>query len=833
MSPETPPGPLPGVPLPGVTARALIDTTSDLYITVGPDARITGAAARIDRLWRGPLADLVGREALSVLHPDDRELAASELAAFMFGGEPISGDAEFLGRIIGADGVARWAAIQAGELEPPAEGIVVIARDAHELVSGQPGDAGEARLRALIEHAPSVVEVLDAQGVILWAGPGAEQARGVPRGELVGTSSARFTHPDDADEANAWFRAVAARPGASDRYFGRMIRGDGQVAWVDATITNRLDDPAVRGIVANFHDVTDLVRSRRVSDRLGRVVERTTDLVLVIDPDSGLPVEANPAARSFWGIPPDGDLATVHWGSALTPQAFDIAASEVIPVASERGTWTGELDAVSASGRAVTMSVHVERHTESDGAYAVVARDISERKAFEARLAHEATHDPLTGLPNRALLVDRLEHALARAARSDQQLAVIFCDLDHFKVINDSLGHGAGDVVLRAVAERLVASVRPGDTVARFGGDELVVVCEDLDDPGLAASIADRIGPAIAEPIHVAGAEVFVTVSCGVALSRPGSTIAEEILGDADAAMYRAKATGRARVARFDRSMRDEAVARLDLEGSLRRALDRHEIRVHYQPIVDVASGAIVAVEALARWEHPERGLLAPGEWIGLAEDTGLIVPIGGWILDQACRQVQRGQATLPGLGELEVSVNVSGRQLGQVSFVAEVERVLAVTGLAPSRLGIELTESLLMDDVDRSAATLGALKDLGVQVVVDDFGTGYSSLSYLRRFPVDQLKVDRSFVDGLGTDADDTAIAALIVALARTLGLRSVAEGVETEVQLAEVRRLGVDRAQGYLLGRPQPPERLGDVLAELTTPNERSAPAPPPSAR
>jgi diguanylate cyclase (GGDEF)-like protein/PAS domain S-box-containing protein len=821
--------------LPHVSVRALVNATSDLVVTVGPDLRVRAAYGRVDRIWLGPVDELIGREALSLVHPDDRAFAASELALFMSGGEPESGDEPLTARVVGADGVARWAALEAGELDDPEHGIVIVVRNVDARVRAEQAlQRNETTLRAMLEHAPSVVEIVDTDGVIRWAGPGSAQARGLPPDAVVGADSGRVLHPDDVPEARRWFARVAAEPGRSERLLTRIIAGDGRVLWIDGTLTNRCDDPDIGGIVANYHDVTELVTSRQVRDRLGRVVERTADLVVLIDGRDGTAVEANPAARAFWGLAEDDDLRGDEWRHALTPRSLDELERIVEPATRQRGSWSGELDAVGADGRQVTFSVHVERHGDAGAAnWAVVARDISERKAFEARLAHEATHDALTGLPNRALLLDRLEHALARAARTDQRVAVIFCDLDHFKVVNDSLGHGAGDEVLRAAAERIATAVRPGDTVARFGGDELVVVCEDLARPSDAMAIADRIGPALGDPVEVGGAEVFVTVSCGVAVSRPGATDAEQLLGDADAAMYRAKSGGRARVARFDRSMREEAVARLDLEAALRRALDRHELRVRYQPLVELDGGRVVAVEALARWEHPERGLLLPADWIALAEETGLIVPVGAWMLEQACRQLQRWRATVPGADDLEITVNVSGRQLAQPSFPGQVERALSVTGLPPDRLGLELTESVLMDDVERSAVALAGLKALGVQVVIDDFGTGYSSLSYLRRFPVDQLKVDRSFVDGVGVEHDDTAIVALIVALARTLGLRSVAEGVETELQRDELRRLGVDRAQGYLLGRPQPAEAVTDLLTATPTRSERSDRARPPRAR
>jgi EAL domain-containing protein (putative c-di-GMP-specific phosphodiesterase class I) len=330
-------------------------------------------------------------------------------------------------------------------------------------------------------------------------------------------------------------------------------------------------------------------------------------------------------------------------------------------------------------------------------------------------------------------------------------------------------------------------------------------------------AIADRVSAAFAEPYSMGGTDHFISASIGIALARPTReepVDSDGLIRDADAAMYRAKDRGRARWELFDNAMRASAVDRLDIENALRRALDRRELRVFFQPVVDLTTGRIDGVEALLRWEHPERGLLLPGDFIGIAEETGLIVPIGAWVLDQACRQVQRWHAAAPGTGPLRVSVNLSGRQLGHHRLVDDVASVIAQTGIEPSRVELEITESVLMDDVEASAETLGRLHELGVLLAVDDFGTGYSSLSYLRRFPVDLLKVDRSFVDGLGDDPGDSAIVAAIVTLAHTLGLAAVAEGVESGLQLDELRRLGCDRAQGFHIARPAGGHEVGELL-------------------
>ena len=423
------------------------------------------------------------------------------------------------------------------------------------------------------------------------------------------------------------------------------------------------------------------------------------------------------------------------------------------------------------------------------------------RKAF-ADAVHQAHHDILTGLPNRALVLDRLDHALARQVRGGHRSGVLFVDLDRFKAVNDTLGHSIGDEVLVRIGERLAASVRPGDTVGRLAGDEFVVVCEEIETAEL-LQIAQRLSRAIEEPLPLYGRDTVITASIGVAHVDVGSR-AEDVLRDADVAMYRAKERGRARIEVFDSAIRARLLERIETEHALRRALQRDELRLHYQPIVRAVNGELLAVEALVRWQHPERGLVPPGAFVPVAEDTDLIIPLGRWVLDEACTQLGRWLAANPRLARLQVGVNLSARQFTDPDIVPIVAEALARADIPPTSLSLEITESVLMEEVEATAETLRALKDLGVGLSIDDFGTGYSSLSYLKRFPVDTLKIDRSFVDGLGVDPEDHAIVDAVVSLAHALGLVVVGEGVETQAQMQELRRLGCNAAQGYLIGRP-----------------------------
>jgi diguanylate cyclase (GGDEF)-like protein len=440
----------------------------------------------------------------------------------------------------------------------------------------------------------------------------------------------------------------------------------------------------------------------------------------------------------------------------------------------------------------------------------------AQREAAEA-LSQLALHDPLTGLPNRSLFMDRLGQALRRLDRCHRVLAVLFVDLDRFKAINDRFGHAAGDETLVAVATRLREVLRPSDTVGRLGGDEFVVLCEDLEDDQAAVRVAERVLAALDRPMPCAGQEVTCSASIGIAVTRRADATPDALLRDADMAMYRAKETGRHRIEVFDNSARLRSQARVQTAEELRAAVDSEQLRVVYQPIVHLGEATPAGVEALVRWQHPRRGLLAPAEFIEVAEDTGLVVPLGAWVLRRACRDLTRilDQGRVgDGAPELVMSVNLSARQLSEPGLVGMVQSVLAECGLAPGRLCFEITESVLMDDVDLAIAVLSDLRALGVRLAIDDFGTGYSSLGYLRRFPVDIVKLDRAFVAGLGGDSAADAIAAAVINLGHALGLSVIAEGVETEDQLTVLRALRCDRAQGYLWSAPQAPEALAGWL-------------------
>jgi diguanylate cyclase (GGDEF)-like protein len=431
-------------------------------------------------------------------------------------------------------------------------------------------------------------------------------------------------------------------------------------------------------------------------------------------------------------------------------------------------------------------------------------------------LEYQAFHDPLTGLPNRALFLDRVQHALRRTFRRGGTVAVLFLDLDQFKYINDSLGHDAGDQLLQGVAQRLLGCVRPADTVARLGGDEFTLLLENIESADQAIAVVERIKRALLAPFAVAGEAVFVAASIGITFSDDQHAAPHDLMRQADAAMYKAKEHGRACYQIFDARKDARALTRLQWETELRHALERREFAVYYQPLVDLGSSTIVGFEALVRWRHPEHGLVPPAQFIPLAEDTGLILPLGQLVLRTACQQAQAWLARLPAGTPLRISVNLSARQFQHAGLVDDVAQALRDTGLAPHHLQLEITESVVMHSASVALATLQKLKHLGVQLAIDDFGTGYSSLSYLKHFPVDTLKIDRTFVECLDQDSANTAIAQAIITLAHTLELHTVAEGVETRAQQQALQALGCEFGQGFFWAQPLPHDAAVVILED-----------------
>ena len=564
--------------------------------------------------------------------------------------------------------------------------------------------------------------------------------------------------------------------------------------------------------LATVPRVAEIDLARRKSEaRFGWLVMNSSDLIMAVDASGGIDY-ASPSVKRLLGAG-DGKLLGARLTDLAHPDdigAVDSLLGRAMSSPGERiiaewrlrrgdGTWL-PVETVATGGTLDGDAPGVVLNT----------RDLQERKALEQQLTFQAFHDPLTRLANRSLFRERVEHALERRQSGDA--AVLFIDLDNFKTINDSLGHAAGDHVLVETAHRLRSALRAEDTAARLGGDEFAVLLEDADVTA-SARIAERIRSAIGVPFWVMGQEVYISASIGIATREPGDS-ANELLRNADVAMYTAKTKGKARFEIFEAQMHDAVVARLGLEAELRRAIERSEFVIHYQPIVKLETGEVIGAEALVRWQHPTRGLVPPLEFIPLAEETGLIVPLGGWILRQACHQLAEWQRLRHGGEPFVMNVNLSSRQLVRDAIADEVAAAVDESGIRASWLVLEVTETVLMADPLVAAAALGRIRDLGVRVALDDFGSGYSSLSHLRRFPIDIVKIDKSFVDDVASGGVESAIARSIIDLGRAMRIDTVAEGIELDEQAEILRSLGCEFGQGFYFAKPLEPAAWEELL-------------------
>ncbi len=666
--------------------------------------------------------------------------------------------------------------------------------------------ASEDRFRTLTESLPVGVYQSDIDGHVVYMNPQLSALVDHRDGPVSYQEALAPVHPDDFDRVARGLLAVLRHGGSfHDQY--RVISDDDTVRWWSNRTTATVDESGtVTGLIGSVEDVTALLAAQEQNARLAGIIESTSDLVAITEAPSGNLVYLNWAAREIFGLV-DTDIAQVSGLTLYTPDNNPLYRRSILPLLLRGESWSGELTMINADGNELLVWQTMTPVLRADGTLhqvSTVGRDVTERRRLEADLAYQATHDSLTGLPNRALLLDHLELALARAERDNRLVALLFLDLDRFKSVNDTLGHDVGDELLAQAARLLINVVRPSDTVARLGGDEFVILCDDVEDQDYAEAVARRVAAAIeSRPFLVGDTELVITASIGIALSTGGQAHPEALLRDADAAMYRAKDMGRARLEIYDESMRRRTARRLELAEELAVGIEAGDIVVHFQPGVDLETGQVRCVEALARWNHPINGLIHPTEFIGLAEETGLIVGLGLRVLSNACEHGRRWEDKF-GADAPRVHVNLSARQLTTSNLPVLVHGVLEGSGLTPSNLCLEITESVLMDDASAVIDTLWELKAIGVTLAIDDFGTGYSSLSYLRRFPVDVLKIDQSFVAGLGPDPEDSTIVAAIVNLADTLELQTIAEGVETIDQLVRLRGLGCRMAQGYYFAEP-----------------------------
>jgi diguanylate cyclase (GGDEF)-like protein/PAS domain S-box-containing protein len=554
-------------------------------------------------------------------------------------------------------------------------------------------------------------------------------------------------------------------------------------------------------------------QTEAVTTRLGRILDDSSNEIYIFDAKSLAFLQANQGAQQNLGYSMEEltRLTPVDLKPEHTRESF-----EAVLVPLRRGeqnmvVFFSTHRRKDGSLYPVEVRLHLS-NTGSPPVFVAIIQDITERRQVEERLSYLAHYDTLTGLPNRVLLQDRLNQAMIEADRQDRMVAIMFLDLDRFKIINDTLGHETGDVLLKEVAGRLLGSVRAGDTIARLGGDEFTVVLANVTQVDDVAHIAQKIIDSFASPFHVGGRELFVSTSIGITLYPFDDNNLDGLLRNADASMYQAKEMGRNTFQFYTAEINWRTTKRLALETALRHALERNELELHYQPQVNLKTGKITGAEALLRWHHPEMGLVAPLEFIPLAEETGLIIPIGEWVLRTACAQAQTWH--LSGCRGFQIAVNLSARQIQQRSFAKEVEGILRQTGLDPRQLDLELTESLIMQNTDTTLAAMDELNAIGAIFSMDDFGTGYSSLGYLKRFPIDTLKIDQSFMRDIPGDLDDAAIAQAIIAMAHSLKIRVIAEGVETAKQLAFLRYHKCDGIQGYYFSKPIPAAAMTRLL-------------------
>ncbi|MCV2422303.1 EAL domain-containing protein [Paucibacter sp. DJ4R-1] len=765
------------------------------------------------------------------LHPDD-VVATVQSVEDRLAGLPGPEDREF--RLRHRDGSWRWIYSRA-EVTRDAQGQALRMMGSHIDItrlktSEQALMDSEQLFKSAFESSAVGMSLVSCEGDWLMVNARACSMFGYSEAELLRKSFADITHPEDlADDLHQMARTVQ---GALSAYslVKRYLHKDGHIVWGLLTVAPVLDAAGqARCLVTQVCDITEQklaeqavldsqARLNEAAEHLRAILDNMVDGVLTFDEQGRIESFSRTAADIFGQAPEQMIGQPLQCLFPAGPkQASSAELIQALTAGSVQAGQQGlarEMTGLRLNGEQFPLQLSLsEIHRAGRRTFVALVRDITLERQRTEEIHRLAFFDPLTGLPNRRLLLDRLKQAMAASARSSQHGALMFLDLDHFKLLNDTRGHEVGDLLLQQVATRLAACVAVGDSVGRLGGDEFVLLLDARcalaqEAAGLAEQVAARVLAALAQPYVLRGQSYSCTPSIGIVLFMQGDTSVEELLRKADMAMYQAKAAGRNTARFYDPEMQAAAEARNELEADLRRALQAEEFELHYQRQFD-AQSRVLGAEALVRWRHPQRGLVAPVQFIAVAEESALILPLGEWVLGAACHQL-RAWAAQPATADWSLAVNVSARQFAQADFVASVLDALQRSGADPARLKLELTESMLVGDVDDVVAKMRALKDRGVGFALDDFGTGYSSLSYLKRLPLDQLKIDRSFVADLLTDSHDAAIARTILALGESLGLQVVAEGVETAGQHQQLLALGCQAFQGYWFGRPLPADQL-----------------------
>ena len=829
--------------------EAFVANSSDVVSVHEADGSLRYVSPAITRNLGYSAEELIGMTTVDLAHPDDRERVLHILSPSL---DTRSAPAAIDYRYRHKDGTWRWFEASVTNLldDEHVRGIVVNARNVTERRNAEQAlRAAEARRRAILENISELVVIIDESGVMSES-PTGTQLLGYEDGFGTGQNVLQYVHPDDREHVAGVLLEKLAQPGFTEPIEVRLRHLDGSWRHCEAIGNNMLADPVVRGVIITIRDITErkqaeklLARETEILEMVARgepidlvlttlvamieeQAERARAAVVIADSDGQRPrLVVAPSLPDEWTI--DGGLA-----AALSESGWvTIAGARGAPDAPTFGWSSPVIDRATDRMLGVVVLFPAERRFPLERERQVVelagnlASVALERLEAVQELAFRATHDPLTGLPTRALFRERLAQTLAGRREGDRISAVLFLDLDRFKDINDGLGHETGDEVLRAVARRLEATLRSGDLLARFGGDEFVILA-NVEGPEHARMVADRLLDEIRAPVTVGDQTVEVSASIGIALP-DGMADSDSLIRDADAAMYRAKERGRARSEIFDDALRSGMMARIDMESGLRRAIVRNEFILEYQPVIELGSGHVDGLEALLRWQHPDGRVVPPAEFIPLAEETGLIIPIGKWVLEQSALESARWRELRSDDPPMVMAVNLSARQLAHPGLVAEVAAAIDQAGANAEHMSLEITESVLLDDLDGTLRVLESLRELGVHIVIDDFGTGYSSLRYLKRLPVDVLKIDQGFVKGLGHDPEDTAIVRAVIELAHALDLVVVAEGVEEPAQLQELERFGCDFAQGFLFARPGPPDVVDSLLSRSLLPDIDSASA------
>jgi diguanylate cyclase (GGDEF)-like protein/PAS domain S-box-containing protein len=790
----------------------------DVVVMVRPDGKVAWANGSAERLFGASVSDWVGRSSLDMVHPDDTELVLRSLSSIQDKeiGDPIE---------IRVRSTLGWRLVEIVGTTVPWFGqrvVLLCLRDLTERRRFELGRGDAARFHSIVHNAGTVILAVSPIGTIESVSGAITRILGHDPEMLEGRPLADIVAPEDRGTLATAF--TTASRGSSSAHpviarVGLLGYDEATVVPFEISIVDLIDDPTVQGFVISAHDASSQVRGEReLSETLSLLtatLESTADGILVVDA-KGRVTGFNGRFAEIWRIP-ENTLSLDLEINEVAAVMEHLVAHDVLWAPEEMINANREIESFDTlefnDGRVVERYCGPQLVGGAVVGHVWSFRDVTDRKRLEDELAYRAFHDSLTGLANKALFSDRLEHALARSLQTGSHLAVLFVDLDNFKTVNDSLGHTEGDQLLIRVASTLVECLRPLDTAARMGGDEFAILIEDVPSHDAVTAVAQRILDTLRPAIRLGSKAVSAAGSIGIAFEEPGVT-AEQLLRNADIAMYKAKAQGKDRFEVYQDDMHASVLARIELEDGLKAAIFRGDLLTHFQPIIDLATRQVVGFEALVRWPHPRDGLVDPRLFVPLAEELGLIEEIDSFVLELACRQARRWRDEHPELADLVMSVNISAGRLTDPALARRITDQVASCGFETGALILEITESAALTDDDTTVRNLADLRAKGVRIALDDFGTGYSSFSHLGRLQIDIVKIDRSFVEALGSDNDDRSLVAAMVQLAGTLGYQTIAEGVENAVQEDALRMLGCSLAQGYHLGRPLEAEVAGRLL-------------------